>query len=185
MAYHSSFSPLLSQNSAIKICCGVPLLPLRTRTRGPAPPTTDYDAVDEVISFFRSNVLFRKFTVESDADKVLIYLTLYISSCLKTLVACPTSTEGAKSLFALAHEMHFDEWDETNALVAGGIVNRPKTVEEGDVLKSYFKQCREEVGIRLVDHCYVDEGTKLNKFWMAFAKKKFMNKELATNRRHR
>jgi hypothetical protein len=25
---------------------------------------------------------------------------------------------------------------------------------------------------------YVDEGTKMNKFWMAFAKKKFMNKEL-------
>ena len=172
MAYHSSFVALAK---TCKSKCGIPLLPLRTKTRGPAPLTTDFDAVDEAISFFRSNVLFRKFAIESDADKLLIYLTLYISSCLKRLVSCPTAAEGAKNLFASAHE--YFELDE--ALVLGGIINWPKSEEEGETLKTYLRQCREEIGIRLIDHCYVDEGTALNKFWMAFAKKKFMNKELA------
>ena len=81
-------------------------------------------------------------------------------------------TEGAKLLFALAH----DHFDITTGL--GGIIDGPKTFQEGETLKSYLAQCREEIGLRLVDHLYVDEGTKMNKFWMAFARKKFMNKEL-------
>jgi len=188
MVYHSAFTEL---PDSIQSSCGVPLLPLRTQTRGPAPKTTDFDIVDEAIQYFRPNVLFRKYAIQSDADKLLIYLTLYISQCLKRLHQCqkaPSSsassqnnnngskknmmTEGAKLLFALAH----DHFDVTTGL--GGIINGPKTFQEGETLKSYLAQCREEIGLRLIDHLYVDEGTKMNKFWMAFAKKKFMNKEL-------
>ena len=188
MVYHSAFTEL---PDSIQSSCGVPLLPLRTQTRGPAPKTTDFDIVDEAIQYFRPNVLFRKYAIQSDADKLLIYLTLYISQCLKRLhqsQKAPSSsassqnnnngskknlmTEGAKLLFALAH----DHFDVTTGL--GGIINGPKTFQEGETLKSYLAQCREEIGLRLIDHLYVDEGTKMNKFWMAFAKKKFMNKEL-------
>ena len=188
MVYHSAFTEL---PDSIQSSCGVPLLPLRTQTRGPAPKTTDFDIVDEAIQYFRPNVLFRKYAIQSDADKLLIYLTLYISQCLKRLhqsQKAPSSsassqnnnngskknmmTEGAKLLFALAH----DHFDVTTGL--GGIINGPKTIQEGETLKSYLAQCREEIGLRLIDHLYVDEGTKMNKFWMAFAKKKFMNKEL-------
>jgi actin related protein 2/3 complex subunit 3 len=188
MVYHSAFTEL---PDSIQSSCGVPLLPLRTQTRGPAPKTTDFDIVDEAIQYFRPNVLFRKYAIQSDADKLLIYLTLYISQCLKRLhqsQKAPSSsassqnnnngskknmmTEGAKLLFALAH----DHFDVTTGL--GGIINVPKTFQEGETLKSYLAQCREEIGLRLIDHLYVDEGTKMNKFWMAFAKKKFMNKEL-------
>jgi actin related protein 2/3 complex subunit 3 len=188
MVYHSAFTEL---PDSIQSSCGVPLLPLRTQTRGPAPKTTDFDIVDEAIQYFRPNVLFRKYAIQSDADKLLIYLTLYISQCLKRLhqsQKAPSSsassqnnnngskknmmTEGAKLLFALAH----DHFDVTTGL--GGIINAPKTFQEGETLKSYLAQCREEIGLRLIDHLYVDEGTKMNKFWMAFAKKKFMNKEL-------
>ena len=187
MVYHSAFTEL---PDSIQLSCGVPLLPLRTQTRGPAPKTTDFDIVDEAIQYFRPNVLFRKYAIQSDADKLLIYLTLYISQCLKRLhqSQAPSSsassqnnnnsrkknlmTEGAKLLFALAH----DHFDVTTGL--GGIINGPKTFQEGETLKSYLAQCREEIGLRLIDHLYVDEGTKMNKFWMAFAKKKFMNKEL-------
>ena len=187
MVYHSAFTEL---PDSIHASCGVPLLPLRTQTRGPAPKTTDFDIVDEAIQYFRPNVLFRKYAIQSDADKLLIYLTLYISQCLKRLhqnqnQASSSSssqqgnnnskknlmTEGAKLLFALAH----DHFDITTGL--GGIIDGPKTFQEGETLKSYLAQCREEIGLRLVDHLYVDEGTKMNKFWMAFARKKFMNKE--------
>ena len=46
-----------------------------------------------------------------------------------------------------------------------------------DALRAYLKQAREETGARLVPKCYTEED-KPNKFWMAFSKRKFMNKEL-------
>ena len=44
-------------------------------------------------------------------------------------------------------------------------------------MRGYLKQVREEVGSRLPALVYTAEG-KPNKYWMAFAKRKFMNKEL-------
>ena len=46
-----------------------------------------------------------------------------------------------------------------------------------DALRAYLKLAREETGARLVPKCYTEED-KPNKFWMAFSKRKFMNKEL-------
>jgi hypothetical protein len=46
-----------------------------------------------------------------------------------------------------------------------------------DALRAYLKQAREETGARLVPKCYTEDD-KPNKFWLAFARRKFMNKEL-------
>jgi actin related protein 2/3 complex subunit 3 len=43
-----------------------------------------------------------------------------------------------------------------------------------DELRSYFKQLREETGQRMVKVAFNSEGAP-NKFWTAFAKRKFMN----------
>ena len=40
------------------------------------------DIVDETLSYFRANVLFRNFDVRGGADRTLIYLTLYAVQCL-------------------------------------------------------------------------------------------------------
>lgn len=40
------------------------------------------DIIDEVIMYFRANVLFRNFEVKGGADKTLIYLTLHVVQCL-------------------------------------------------------------------------------------------------------
>jgi len=74
------------------------LLPLRTRTRGPAytlpalaPGTSDldidpdsesYDPLDEVLSLFRANTFFRNFEIKGPADRLLIYGILFVSECL-------------------------------------------------------------------------------------------------------
>lgn len=39
--------------------------------------------VDEALAYYRANVLFRNFKVKGPSDKLLVYLTLYIGSCLK------------------------------------------------------------------------------------------------------
>ena len=40
------------------------------------------DIIDEVLMYFRANVLFRNFEVKGGADKTLIYLTLHAVQCL-------------------------------------------------------------------------------------------------------
>lgn len=51
------------------------LLPLRTKTRGPAPPPVDQarpDIVDEAIDLFRANTLFRNYEIKGPADRVRV-----------------------------------------------------------------------------------------------------------------
>lgn len=43
---------------------------------------SDPDIVDESIDLFRANSLFRNFEIKGAADRVLIYLILFISDCL-------------------------------------------------------------------------------------------------------
>ena len=62
------------------------------------------DIVDEVLGYFKANVLFKHFEVKGAADRVLIYLTLYITQCLQKLEKCPSPIEGLKALTAMAHE---------------------------------------------------------------------------------
>ena len=49
--------------------------------------------------------------------------------------------------------------------------------DEGETFKNYFKQCREELGNRLLEQVFTAAGAK-NKWWMFFTKRKFLNKEL-------
>lgn len=78
MVYHSSFN-----DAKVEQICGCPLLPLCTTTKGQASETREPDIVDESIHLFKANVLFRAFEVQGSADKLLIYLTMYIINCLK------------------------------------------------------------------------------------------------------
>ena len=63
------------------------LLPIKTKVKGPAPTQTtdDPDIIDETLQCFKANVFFRNFEIKSEADRVLIYMTLYITDCLMKL----------------------------------------------------------------------------------------------------
>ena len=76
VTYHSSFN----DESKYPTACGLAILPLKTKVAGPAPKA-DFDGddiIDEAISQFRANVFFKNYEVRGPADKVLIYLTVYI-----------------------------------------------------------------------------------------------------------
>jgi hypothetical protein len=59
------------------------------------------DILDEALTFFRANVLFRKFEVKGSSDKLLVYLTLFVSLCLKKLENCKSDAEGVKVLIMM------------------------------------------------------------------------------------
>mmetsp|Transcript_40040 Transcript_40040/g.55642 ORF Transcript_40040/g.55642 Transcript_40040/m.55642 type:complete len:171 (+) Transcript_40040:224-736(+) len=170
MVYHSNIS--LEESS---IACGCALAPLRTQVKGPASTTQGVDIVDEAISFYRANVLFRNFDVQGPADKSLVYLELSVGQLLKRFDACKTKVDGAKMVTNLVLEPFLLPGDHGFAL--GGFLSAPANRQEGEMWRSYFKQAREELGLRLLDKCYTNEGS-LNKYWMAFSSRKFLNKQL-------
>ena len=151
---------------------------LDTHPRGlslAAPNAPGDDFIDEVLGFFKANVLFKHFEVKGGADRVMIYLTLYITQCLGKLDKCPNATEGLKALTAMAHEQFKIPGDAGFAL--GSFFPAPATPQEAEACRGYLKQVREELGRRLVSKVYGEDGAP-SKFWLVFQKKKFMNKML-------
>ncbi|KAI5679617.1 hypothetical protein M9H77_00844 [Catharanthus roseus] len=170
MVYHSSFV----DEEGIRKACGCPLLALKSHIKGPAPASEQdrTDIVDEAITFFRANVFFRNFELKSSADKLLIYLTFYINVALKRLEGCRTLAEGTKGIINLGLE---------KVSVPGepgfpfpGLFTPPQSQEESELFRNYLKQIREETSGRLLSVAYRPNGTP-NKWWLAFAKRKFMN----------
>ncbi|CAL9160292.1 unnamed protein product [Musa hybrid cultivar] len=168
--YHSSFV----DEEGITKACGCPLLPLKTHIKGPAPVSDQdkIDIVDEAITFFRANVFFKNFDIKSPADKLLIYLTFYINVALKRLEGCRTLAVGTKAIINLGLE---------KVPVPGepgfpfpGLFSVPQSQDEAELFRNYLKQIREETSGRLLNCAYRPNGTP-NKWWLAFAKRKFMN----------
>lgn len=59
------------------------MLPLKGQSAGPAAKSDDaIDIVDEAITLFRSTIMFKNFKPEGPADKVIVYLTVFIQKCL-------------------------------------------------------------------------------------------------------
>ncbi|GBC02203.1 hypothetical protein RclHR1_00450038 [Rhizophagus clarus] len=170
-AYHSQFN----NRTEFRTVGNMVLLPIKTKIKGPATPApaTEDDVIDEALDLFRANCLFRNFEIQGSADRVLIYLILFISDCLGKLTKNPSQKEALKILntraldhFALPGDPNFP----LNALYSA------PSRGEADVLRQYLTQVRQELANRLVERVYVDG--KPSKWWMCFQKRKFMNKSL-------
>lgn len=105
-AYHSAYNDV-SPDQVASIA-NVTLLPFHSKIRGPAPPPIDtesMDIIDESLDLFRANSLFRNFEIKGGADRLLIYLILFISQCLGVIAGArvPMSqNEAIKQLSTLA-----------------------------------------------------------------------------------
>ena len=47
--------------------------------------SADEDIIDETLNFFKANVFFKNFEINGNADRLLIYLTLYTTDCIVKL----------------------------------------------------------------------------------------------------
>ncbi|KAH6562585.1 hypothetical protein BASA60_011085 [Batrachochytrium salamandrivorans] len=151
-AYHSSFN----EDSTVRTAGSMSLLPFKTKNRGPAPPPVDPtadDVIDEAISLYRANSFFRNFEIKGGADRVLIYVMLYIQE-----------VPGKAYQTARTGDSNFP----LNAMY-----ERPQSKADADLLRQYLTQLRQEVSGRLVQRIYEDD--KPSKWWMCFSKRKFMN----------
>lgn len=178
--YHSA----LNDTKAEKVVCGCGIYPLRTKHRGPASTKSDgEDILDEIIYYFKPNMLFKQYHVKGDADRTLLYLTLYIHHCLKKFKD-KKQKDAKAELVALKEEKFSGPGDP--GFILAGFIPAPKAASEGDEWKQYMKQCRDELAMRILDKVFErpESDGKANKYWMQFAHEnhKFLGKELDKNR---
>lgn len=154
------------------------LLPLNTKFRGPAyPANSDYDIIDECLDLFRANSFFKNFEIKTPADRVLIYGILFINECLSHLrsttnynEAVKISTNVALDNFVLPGSSGFP----LNAVYSVPLQDHNAM----ELLRTYIQQFRQELAMRLLDRLYRDSKERPSKFWLAFTRRKFMNKSL-------
>ncbi|KAJ2813781.1 subunit of the Arp2/3 complex [Coemansia furcata] len=175
-AYHSSFNSV----EHVRVINGLPLLPLLTRTRGPAPyadPSMTSDAIDEALELFRPNSLFKNFEIKGSGDRLLIYIILFTSQCLNRLRPTTTQSEATKTLYSLAVTNVVIPADATFPLhnMYPGVTDKSET----DTLRQYLTQVRQEVAQRLVTLIYAGDSVGPSKWWLSFQKRHFMGKSMA------
>ncbi|KAJ1495615.1 putative actin-related protein 2/3 complex subunit 3 [Baffinella frigidus] len=178
MARHSSYN-----ETEAKIVCGASMLPFRTACKGPVNSAKvgafegdGEDVIDEAVKFYRANVLFRNYELQGGADRIIIYLTLYVSACLAKIEKCASPKDAEKALQTMAMEAF--ALPGQHGFPFNGFFDKPEAPAEGDDFKAYFRQLREETGLRVIKVAFTPQG-KPNKFWVCFAKRKFMNTVLA------
>ena len=89
--------------------------------------------MDEALKLFKPNILFRNFEVKGPGDRLLIYLTLFISKCLvKFAEKKPNKSEAEKILYAVAIENFSLPGDKDFPL--GGLVTAPKDRSEAGIM---------------------------------------------------
>uniref|UniRef100_A0A9L0T1Z1 Actin related protein 2/3 complex subunit 3 n=1 Tax=Equus caballus TaxID=9796 RepID=A0A9L0T1Z1_HORSE len=137
----------------------------------------DTDIVDEAIYYFKANVFFKNYEIKNEADRTLIYITLYISECLKKLQKCNSKSQGEKEMYTLGI---------TNFPIPGepgfplnAIYAKPANKQEDEVMRAYLQQLRQETGLRLCEKVFDPQNDKPSKWWTCFVKRQFMNKSLS------
>ncbi|KAG9733012.1 ARP2/3 complex subunit Arc18, partial [Aureobasidium melanogenum] len=188
-AYHSVFLDEPNQ----QVIGNFSLLPLRTRTRGPAMQlpalsgdvtelTIDashesYDPLDETLALFRANTFFRNFEIKGPADRVLIYGILFVSEVIQKIKPQMSRRDAEKAVMNLALDTNFAiPGDATFPL--NQAFEPPRDRQEAEVLRQYISQMRQELATRLLNRIYAD-GDAPSKWWLSFTKRKFMGKALA------
>ncbi|KAK3606476.1 hypothetical protein CHS0354_041427 [Potamilus streckersoni] len=171
-AYHSQFT------SPPKLVGNMALLPLRSQYKGPAPrETSDFDIIDEAIFFFKANIFFRSYEIKSEADRTLIYITLYMTECLKKLQKCANKNAGQKEMYTLGisnFPIPGEPGFPLNAMFA-----KPANKNEEDNMRAFLQQIRQETGLRMCEKVFDPQTDKPSKWWLCFAKRKFMDKSLS------
>lgn len=89
------------------------------------------DIIDETLSYFRANVLFRNFDVKGGADRTLIYLTIYAVQCLVKCERIEDKFSALREMNILATKQLLIPGDAGWPL--GGLFPSPKTkIEAGE-----------------------------------------------------
>lgn len=174
-AYHSTF--LAEESADARQVGNIALLPIHSKFRGPLyPPQSEYDIIEETLDLFRANCFFKNFEIKGPADRLLIYGILFVSDCLSKLTRLVNLKEAVRILNNLALDLFLLPGDVGFPL--NSLYQAPATKNEADLLRGYLQQFRQELADRLLKRVYADDEAVPSKYWLAFTRRRFMNKSL-------
>ncbi|PQE24816.1 ARP2 3 complex p21-Arc subunit protein [Rutstroemia sp. NJR-2017a BVV2] len=189
-AYHSVFN---SETPNYQLIGDFPLLPLRTKVRGPAytlpidsslqaheapePDSESYDALDEVLSLFRANTFFRNFEIQGPPDRLLIYGILWVSECLGKIKPNMSAREAQKEVQNIALDSNFAIPGDPG-FPLNQMFEPPASRQDAETLRQYMSQMRQELASRLLARIYNTEDGNPSKWWLSFTKRKFTGRSL-------
>lgn len=162
-------------------------LTFRTKFNGPIRTVEDEhlrkedpvgaDIIDEALYFFKSNIFFSSYEIKSEADRNIIYLTLYIIECLKVIGNASSRNAATQELFQLGLSKFAIPGD--SAFPLNNLYSKPASSKEADEMRSYLTQLRQECGLRVLEQAWPTGYKTPSKWWCCFAKRKFLNISLA------
>ncbi|KAI9742397.1 MAG: subunit of the Arp2/3 complex [Claussenomyces sp. TS43310] len=191
-----AYNSIFNNEPDIRLVGNFPLLPLRTRTRGPAytlpaldisttpasqspePDSESYDAIDEILALFRANTFFRNFEIQGPADRLLIYGILFVSECLGKVRPSMGVRDAQKEAQNIALDSNFAIPGDPG-FPLNQMFEAPRDRQDAELLRQYLSQVRQEIASRLLARLYEEGGDgKPSKWWLSFTKRKFMGKAL-------
>lgn len=100
-----------------------------------------------------------------------------MTECLKRLQRCSTKQQAMNEMYTLAISRFDIPGDPGFPL--NSVYSKPTSPAEAEFLRQYLTQLRQECGVRVCDRVFATEDGKPSKWWLCFAKKKFMDKSLS------
>lgn len=174
-AYHLTFLDDASADS--RVVGNLALLPIHSKFRGPSyPPQQEYDIIEETLDLFRANSFFKNFDIKGPADRLLIYGILFVSDCLLKLNKTVAYRDAVRILNNLSLDLFSLPGDIGFPL--NSMYQPAANKNEADLLRSYLQQFRQELADRLLKRIYEHDETTPSKYWLAFTRRRFMNKSL-------
>jgi len=180
-SYHSVFNKIETQKF-----CGIPCLDFKKDKTPSLDPTklstaikdNQLDIIDEALIYFRINVLFKNFNIEGDADKLLVYIIVFIQKCLEK-GNDPDIKKAKENINKLVSTC---EWIPKSENFFNMLADSKDTSNVGN-LQKYLKEIRQEVVKRLIYILFDNPSTSMDrKFWLGLGKKKFMGFDMLTTK---
>ncbi len=160
---------------------GIPNLPIRKKSSAILDPKklvnpndNSFDIIDEAILYFRVNIFFKNFPIDGPADKLIVYLTVFIQKILEKAMLADEK-KAKDNIKALVDGCEYVRRIENffNQLVT------VTTPNEENSLKKYLKDLRSETVDRMLNILYENPETKMDKkYWAALGKKKFLGYDM-------
>eukprot|EP01029_Cantina_marsupialis_P000106 TRINITY_DN10117_c0_g2_i1.p1 TRINITY_DN10117_c0_g2~~TRINITY_DN10117_c0_g2_i1.p1 ORF type:complete len:175 (+),score=19.81 TRINITY_DN10117_c0_g2_i1:44-568(+) len=170
-AFHSKFN-----DYECKSIAGISLLPINSQFSGPADIIESHDIIQEVLDNYRANVLFKTFNIEGNADRLLIYLTLFANQVLSIVDSHGKKCKECQSALSRLGQSETFFLPGTKSFPLSAMYPSLEAGQDSN-LRAYLKQCRQTLIFRLNELLFNEDGT-LNKWWMQFSKRQFLKTTL-------
>ncbi|CAL6029849.1 ARP2_3 complex 21 kDa subunit [Hexamita inflata] len=125
----------------------------------------DYDVIDELFYVYRANVIHKQFNPDSDEDKFMSFLILFVSKLIQEINLNKYNKVQSKTYL---NKLESNITNELNTVYSGQTYSKE--------IEIYIKQIKTAIVERFIELVY--EKDEIDKFWAQFGYFHFAGKKL-------